>query len=273
MGGDAGPGGGWVGGDCGRKPAETGGMAADRVLPDAFGRDLVERVLSRPIFNERYLVAAAPPIYLLMAFACEDNGRTRLRVWIGRGLVVVLAGLMVLGLVRQVTDPALSKTRGWRDLAHVLARVEVAMAADDVRLVQNYPDPTLWYYYRGATPHLVLPPGPLDRQRAQAEVAELVASGVTEVVFIEQRSANWDPGGIGEEALREAYTLIATQQVGRWPVHYWLRPPDDVPALDVSYARGLDLTGAQVSPLTIHPGDLLQVYLRCYGRARCPDRA
>ncbi len=72
----------------------------------------------RPIFNERYLVAAAPPFYLLMAVAVlgyrerqEEAGRHR--VWAVGG--AVLAGVVVLGmaasLVAYHVDPDYSKTR------------------------------------------------------------------------------------------------------------------------------------------------------------------
>lgn len=220
---------------------------------------------NRPIFNERYLVAAAPPLYLLAAWAGNPRGHMPVRRWLGRGLIAALVLVMVMGLARLTTDPAYAKTRGWRELAAALAHASHGREVESMRLAQNYPDPTLWYYYRGPVAHLVLPPGPLDRQQAGEEVARLAASGVEKIVFVVQPAANWDPGGIAEDALRMDYTLVAAKKVAGWPVQYWLAPTGDITPTHVTFDQGLILTGATLFPAQARPGDLVEVYLRWQG--------
>ena len=77
--------------------------------------------LSRPIFNERYIIAALPGFALLAAAGISlDAPRApeparkwaaQLR-WAGPALGAVLAAAMLASLVRLYSDPAYSKTRG-----------------------------------------------------------------------------------------------------------------------------------------------------------------
>ncbi|GIV77697.1 MAG: hypothetical protein KatS3mg050_2091 [Litorilinea sp.] len=219
----------------------------------------------RPIFNERYLVAAAPPFYLLLAAGLA--GVTRLGA--GRGswprlaaglLAVLMVGGMVAGLYRYHTEPAYGKTRGWRLLAAALERFSAAMPPAAVRIVQNYPDPTLWYYYRGPVEHLVLPPAAHDRAGAQALVEILVEADVRRVLLPIQPAANWDPDGIAEAALQEAYSPVVRREIGNWPLVVYVRPPALTP-LAVALERGLTLAGVSAEPMALPPGGLLAVHL------------
>ena len=226
--------------------------------------------LNRPIFNERYLVAGVPPVYLLMAAAASrydsPDGR-RWRFWVGRGVVVLVIAGMLLGLNRLYSDPQYSKTRGWRELADTLERLSAGDDLAHVRLAQNYPDPTLWYYYQGDVAHLVLPPAARDRIRTAEEVEQLVAEGVARVLLVEQPVAAWDPGGIAQEALRTGYTLVGTNRATRWPVSVWVRPVADLEPTKVVYEGGLQLVGAQVLPAVVPPGGVVEVHLRWQGDA------
>ena len=134
--------------------------------------------LSRPIFNERYLIAASPPFFLLLAVAVlgarerrVEPGRLggeQLLGWASLALLALLLVGSLASLGRYYTDPAYSKTRGWRDLAATLTRYSAGLDPSQVRLAENFPDPTLWYYYTGPVDHLVLPPGPHDRAGRRA---------------------------------------------------------------------------------------------------------
>jgi hypothetical protein len=228
---------------------------------------------SRPIFNERYLVAAVPPLYLLMAAAASPLGASQ-RPWLGwagRGVVLLLLLGMGNGVIRQQSDPLYSKTRGWRELAATMEPLPSSIDPQRVRFVQNYPDPTLWYYYSGDVPHLVLPPRAHDQSLADEEVSRLAAEGVEWIVLIEQPAASWDPGGIAASALAAEYRLGGATTVARWPLSFWIRPATELEAMPVSYERGLQLAGARIRPTEVLPGGLLEVQLRWQGSEEVVD--
>ena len=76
------------------------------------------------------------------------------------GAILLVAALVSLG--NYYVHPAYSKTRGWRELAATMTRLSGGIPTAEVRLIQNFPDPSLWYYYRGPVAHLVLPPAASD---------------------------------------------------------------------------------------------------------------
>jgi hypothetical protein len=219
---------------------------------------------SRPIFNERYLVAAVPAIYLLMAAAVD--GRSFRPPWgraldVGAGLLsaVVVVG-MLISLSRAFNDPAYSKTRGWRELARAFDRYSAGLAPEVVRVAENFPDPTLWYYYRGPVAHIVLPPQAQDSAGAQASVAALADGGVARILLPVQPAANWDSAGIAASALGERYALAHAEQVGSWPLQVYAQPTA-LTAASVQFRNGVQMRGFVAVPATLPPGGLLTVHL------------
>lgn len=224
---------------------------------------------SRPIFNERYLVAAAPPFFLLLAAALAPPTQPRWRrgaSLASMALVVLLAAGMVASLHRHYNDPAYSKTRGWRALATTLARYSASLPADQVRVAQNFPDPTLWYYYTGPVDHIVLPPAPHDTAGAAATAQALASAGVTRVLLPVQPAANWDDAGIAQAALAGRYRLATTATVGVWPLGLYVAPPAAIRPFDATFANGLQLNGFATQPIAPTAGDLLVLFL-AWGRA------
>ncbi len=182
------------------------------------------------------------------------------------GLVVVaLLGLLIGGelfaLQRYYVEPAYSKTRGWRDLATTLTTWSAALPTEQVRIAQNFPDPTLWYYYQGTVDHVVLPPGAQDEAGAQATVNALVDAGVEWILLPRQPAPNWDNREIAVQALTTAYDLALATQVGVWPVSLYSRPPQSLTPLAVTFQNGLALVGFAVQGQTLMPGGALVVYL------------
>ncbi|MDW8099833.1 MAG: glycosyltransferase family 39 protein [Anaerolineae bacterium] len=230
---------------------------------------------SRPIFNERYLIAAVPPFYLLIAAAIGNNGgRKRSPYFLSfapRLLSFAAFSILLFGdvasLYRYYADPAYSKTLGWRELAAALDRLSAGMPAEMVRLVDNRPDPTLWYYYTGPVPHGTLPPAAYDREGAKQEVAAWVQSGVQRVVLAMKTSKGWDEDGIAQAVLSERFALIAEMPVGVWTVQVYVRPPQEMTPIHVAFANGLTLVEASVQPSRLAPGGVLAVHLRWRGTA------
>jgi 4-amino-4-deoxy-L-arabinose transferase-like glycosyltransferase len=239
---------------------------------------------SRPIFNERYLVAAAPAYYLLLAAgivpaALLDESVVPVpgRRAVTRISRVVRTGLMIGGLAaclfgagmmlsRYYEGPAQGRTAGWRELAASLAQLSAGIPAERARLVQNYPDPALWYYYRGPVPHLVLPPGPDDAQRTQAEVARMLESGVERVVLVVDERPGWDSGGLASSGLAQQYPLIAEQSIRHWPAQVYDRPGATWAPIGASFGD-IGLVAASLPQTAVPPGGVLAVHLRWQGAA------
>ena len=218
---------------------------------------------SRPIFNERYLVAAVPPFYLLIAAGLDRRRFSRRTEWVlktGAGVGVALLGIGVLfSLSQHYTNAAFSKTRGWRELAAALTQLSLGVPASQVRIAQNFPDPTLWYYYRGAVEHVVLPPTAHDSSGAAQAVTQLTDAGVRRVILPIQPAANWDHGGIAATALAAQYDKVHTEQVGVWPLHVFAGWPDrtiDKP-IAVKFENGIVLRGASDLEASLPPVGLL----------------
>ena len=224
--------------------------------------------MQRPIFDERYLVAALPPFLLLIGAIFQPPAvANERRVYPALRLTsyALLAGLIlvsVLSLNRYYTDPAYSKTRGWRELAAVLEALSADLPAEQARIAQNFPDPTLWYYYNGPLEHVVLPPGPLDADGAARAVAELQAADVRRVLLPVQPAPNWDDADLARTALAVSYELLAEQQVANWPVAIYARAPEEMTESDAAWQNGLRLTASAIEPATLTPGNALAVWLQ-----------
>ncbi len=221
---------------------------------------------SRPIFNERYLIAAAPPFYLLLAaaLASTTGSRSLLRRTLGLGLALALLVGVGLSLDRAYHDPAFSKTIGWRELATAMQRLAAGMPLAQTRLVDNAPDPTLWYY-TGPLPHLTLPPAAQDRVGSQRAVAELAADDVRRVILARKGSAGWDASDIAPTTLAEVYTLVAEAPVRDWTVQVYVRPPATLAPVGERFAKDMILAAAAAEPLALSPGGVVAVHLRWQG--------
>jgi hypothetical protein len=123
---------------------------------------------------------------------------------------------MGLSLNNYYFDPRYAKSPDWRGLA---AYLEAWAGADDV-IVQNYPDPTLAYYYQGAARRLVLPDRsavdqvgdlPVDRAATGNTLQELLSEH-QHLWLLPQRSG-WDPQGFVEGWLNRRARKVYEQQV------------------------------------------------------------
>ena len=220
---------------------------------------------SRPIFNERYLVASAPPFYLLLAAAFAGKRWRGWREftlrWLALAALAALVAGMAFSLARHYADPAFSKTRGWRELAAALDRLSADLPPAQVRITQNFPDPTLWYYYRGPVAHIVLPPAAHDAAGALTEVAALGEADVRRILLPVQPSPNWDDRAIAGAALAASpYDLVNEQPVGVWPLQVYVGQPDldAETSLNITFENGFTLDGiSNLSTNHATPGGIL----------------
>jgi hypothetical protein len=241
---------------------------------------------SRPIFNERYILEGAPAFYLLASVAVLGVGTTTLRLGVSEprrlasggqalavkllkgiaavtGAILLVAALISLG--NYYANPAFGKTRDWRELATTMTRLSGGIPTADVRLAQNFPDPSLWYYYRGPVAHLVLPPAASDVAGADREVANLAASGVQRVILPAQRAEWWDRDGIAEAALAKYYAPVATIPFGSWSTRVYAAPPAAISPVGVSFVNGVTLAAAIPDSRQLIPGGVLVVHLQWRG--------
>jgi hypothetical protein len=173
-------------------------------------------------------------------------------------LLLFFTGSMV-SLNRYYHDSAYSKTRGWRDLAETIEGYAVGLPRASVRIAQNFPDPTLWYYYDGPLEHVVLPPSPHDEDGAEAAVEVLVQDDVNRVILPAQPAPNWDDTGIAQAALAGAFSHVQETNIGAWPVHVYDRLPVELTATDVKFENGVEVASYGLQPETLNPGGVLSV--------------
>ena len=184
----------------------------------------------------------AASVLLPMRQASHERSQS---VW--RYLAVPLAMLLIVAsgysLRHYYANPVYSKSRGWRELATKLEQLSKCLPPDQVRLIQNYPDPTLWYYYTGPVEHLVLPPIADDAVLSASEVDNMVEAGVQWAYFVEQPSSSWDADGVAVSALQQAYDGLAVDYSTNWPIHVFSRASEEWTPADILFGNGVEVRG------------------------------
>ena len=217
--------------------------------------------LQRPIFDERYLIAALPPFLLLIASLWNRPPVHRFARLLLALLLVALVALSAQSLRNHYSEAAFSKTRGWRTLVTTIDALSAGLPAAQIRIAQNFPDPTLWYYYRGPVEHIVLPPARADEAGANVAVDALEDAGVLRVILPEQPTPLWDDGGIAAQALSLRFQPALTLERGVWPVRLYTGVPTTLQPLDTLFANDVTLADAAVTPETLIAGSVLTVHL------------
>ena len=249
----------------------------------------------RPIFDERYLVAALPPFLLLIAVSTtrvsswvDTHLGWRWRYWVDGEAVersrqdssthpssplarlplgrISAAALLILVLAANVYSLRNhyfeSRSLGWRALAGTLERWTAGLPAQDVRIAENFPDPTLAYYYKGDVQRFMIPPRPHDADGAAQVVDSLIRSNVFRVILPAAPAPNWDASGIAPEALAAGFRKVLQEKVGIFPVHLYARPdPQRWQELDALFENGVTLVSAQLSPQTLTAGGILVLHM------------
>ncbi len=249
----------------------------------------------RPIFDERYLVAALPPFLLLIAVSAasmsswvDTHLSWRWRYWVdgeagassrqdssaqppspfariplGRisaaALIILVLAANVYSLRNHYFE---SRSLEWRTLAGTLERWSVGLPISNVRIASNFPDPTLDYYYKGNVQRFTIPPRPHDAEGAAQVVDSLTHGSVFRVILPVSPASNWDATGIAPDALAAGFQKVLQERVGIFPVHLYARPdPQSWQEQDARFENGVTLAKAQLSPQTVTAAGILVIHM------------
>ena len=210
--------------------------------------------LWRPFFRVRYLNVMAPAYYLTFALGLVALSRLRrariVAVTAGLALLLIPAGV---SLANYYFYPQYAKAADYRGLA---AYLETEAGPEDV-IIENYPDPTLSYYYQGPSRRVVLP-----HRSAVDAIGDLPvkpkATGRSLQELLEQHPylwliphrSGWDPEGFVEGWLDHRAHKVREEQVDVFRVVVYERldaaPPTIQVPLDLSLGEGIQLLGYDV---------------------------
>jgi hypothetical protein len=230
--------------------------------------------LNRPIFSERYSIAALAPFQLLLAIAVAHRAQLRSPISVGQialghiasaFLGIMLAIVTLAGLRSyQRSEVVDGHPRIWHGFIQVVNRYASALPADRIRIALNFPDPVFAYYHRRYLPDgpafITLPYRAGDAEGAQQVAEELRARGV-ERVLLQIVDSFWDGKGIAASALAHEFVQVEETYSGRWIVKIYGRlDPTSLQPFDVAFVGGpsLDAAHARVDVR----GRLVEAYLR-----------
>jgi hypothetical protein len=204
-----------------------------------------------PVFDERYLIAATPALFLFLGAGAAWLAGRRRWGWAALGLLgaACLVGSL-FSLRNYYVEPEYSRTAGWRQVA---AHLDTYAGSNDV-LIQNYPDPALTYYTRGALPHRLLPAYDGVPAEDTARALGVLAAGYDRLWFLPYPNPDWD----------------ATGMVGQWLDRHADRVEDiRLGNIRLQAYLPLRLSLAQMSPVEARLGEA--IHLRGYRLAGMPQ--
>ncbi|MFC2015961.1 glycosyltransferase family 39 protein [Chloroflexota bacterium] len=189
----------------------------------------------RPLFRDRYLNMIAPGYYL--AFSLGLVALSGLRRGGRVALALGLAALLIpagFALGHYYYNPAYAKSADWRGLA---AYLESQVSAGDV-IIENYPDPTLSYYFHGAAERVVLPHRSAVDQVGTLPVNRRATGRALEQLLMEHQRlwllpyrSEWDPEGYVEGWLDHRATKVHEEWVDVFRVSVYERAEVEEPSI------------------------------------------
>ncbi|HJW83301.1 MAG TPA: glycosyltransferase family 39 protein [Anaerolineae bacterium] len=225
----------------------------------------------RPLYLPRYLNVTAPAVYVLGAqgFAWLA-ARPRDRVL---GVLLAVAWLGVSGYShgQALFNPRFAKSPDWRARA---AYFESNQQPGDV-IVQNYPDPSLGFYYHGVAPLLIVPTGRLDdaRREEAGRTLDGLLSRYRRIWFMPAANPEWDSDGLVERRLARSADRVWAGPVADLPVHLYETPAVFAPKihrLEVKFEQGITLIGYRLAADRLRPGESIRLVLYWQSDAPIP---
>ncbi len=210
--------------------------------------------LNRPVFSQRYAIAALGPLYLILAEAAWGTlllprpiSRALRAVSSSAGALIIAATLAGLqGYLR--SDKVDGHPQIWERFIHVINRYAEALPASSVRVALNYPDPVFTYYHHRlwsqGPDFTTLPPRAQDIEGARAVAREWRTQGA-ERVLLQIVDSFWDGRGVAATALASEFAYMGETYTGQWIVKIYSRPgPGDLQPLNVQFVNGPVLRAA-----------------------------
>ncbi|MBI5563374.1 MAG: glycosyltransferase family 39 protein [Chloroflexi bacterium] len=216
----------------------------------------------RPLYETRYLNQTAPFYYLLAAIglaALLDRRRMKpLAVVLAAAWLVI--GSYTYGLAQ--FDRRYAKSPDWRARAAYLERHQ---QPGDV-IIQNYPDPSLSYYYHGAAPLHNLPTGYLDQARRLETEEQLrrYRDDYRRIWLLPQINPVWDLDGAVERILAQTTDRVWSGTISESVIQLYETSQALLPSvrpLDVTFEAGFRLSGYRLIGEQARPGDAVHVTL------------
>lgn len=177
-----------------RRPRVGSVFAALAILAPSLCLYVLSR--SRPLFEERYLVASAPMYALFLGLALTPLERLqRPSAWIRRAArwlgMAFLIGFGAYALVQYYVNPAYAKSPEWREAVLYLKR---QMRSSDI-VILNHQDQAFLYYYGKVDLHVLPAPG----ESSSASVGDAL-QGLTysheRVWLLPDTNGLWDAEGV-----------------------------------------------------------------------------
>jgi len=217
--------------------------------------------LNRPVFSQRYAIAALSPLYLILAeaawgthcFRRPPQRAVRALHAVGRfvlmsgGVVTIAATLAGLqGYLR--SDKVDGHPHIWHKFIEVINQYAESLPTSGLRVALNYPDPVFTYYHHRYLPQSLdfttLPPQAQDAEGGRAIARKWRDQGA-ERVLLQIVDSFWDGRGVAASALASEFAHMGDTYTGQWIVKIYGRPgPGDLRPLNVQFVNGPVLKAA-----------------------------
>ncbi len=208
-----------------------------------------------PVYTAKYLSAVVPALFLLVAYGVE----TLARLWRPLGvLLLALGGLMIGGLVRDLTDPAMQRG-DWRFIA---SYIEAHEGPNDVAVVSAYYNTRLLErYYRGTSEVEGFTYDPYDPW----PFYEQMAQHYDRLWLVLHQDQAMAPGHHLREVAAAAFPVITEQYPNAGQIAligYQMRftypaLPETAVPLDLCFQNGLCLVGYRLDARSLPPTERL----------------
>lgn len=231
---------------------------------------------SRPVWKDRYLIAAVNPYLVLIGVAIVPSPvKTRdwfARAWtkvqpiLGPALAVAMSVGIILGLRTYINQEWVHGTNIYRGMRDTFVKYSGGFGAKELRWAVTYPDYAFTCYLD--TPnYMVIPYIPNDKSAAERAVKELTDSGVHRLLLMIVNDGYWNGPDVAVTALSRGFTQIAERYTGYWPIKIYSHiDMKDLHSQNAAFTNGLTLQSTAIYPDL--QGRLLEVHLLWDGNAQ-----